>query len=1566
VFNNARALSERKERAMALASGTRLGPYEIVEPLGSGGMGEVYRARDPRLGRAVAIKLVATDGEPSPDRLRRFETEARAAAALSHPNVVTVFDVGTHDGHPYLVLELLEGETLRETLRSGVPALRQAVTWALEISRGLAAAHERGIVHRDLKPDNVFLTSDGRVKVLDFGLAKLHETLVADEADRESPTATKGTSPGVLLGTIGYMSPEQVKGQTPDARTDVFALGTVLYELVTGRKAFGGSTAPEVLASILRDEPPALESQVHGVPASLEAVVRRCLGKRPSDRFSSARGVEAALETVLAGLEPSRVSVTRPLEPRGPYPGLSSFTEADAGRFFGREAEVESLWAKLRQRKLLALIGPSGAGKTSFVRAGLVASRPSGWGAIVSTPGGAPMRSLAQALVEVLPSDADTMKQLLGFDDPDVAFSMVRKWRESHLEAVLVLDQFEELFTLNPKEVQERFAELLGRLVKEGDVHVLLSLRDDFLIRCHEHKPLEPVFQNLTPILALGGEDLRRALVEPAKREGFAFEDEALVAEMLESVQEARGALPLLAFAVARLWEKRDREKKLLTRKAYEDIGGVAGALALHAEQTLERIGLEREPLVRELFRNLVTAQWTRAVADREELLSVLPDREAGARVLDQLIDARLLTSYEVREAEGGARRDSSGARAKERTEADRSSEVLSAVTSVSRQRIEIVHESLIRAWPRLVRWQAQDEEGAVLRDQLKQAARLWEEKNRPDDLLWTGTSEREFELWRDRYPGKLTALEEAYADAMARKVERARRRRRAALAGVVAAALAVAMVTSALWRRSSAEARRAEAGKLLALAERQLEKDPTEALAYATASIELADTHEARIFATRTLWSAPPAFDLTLLTLGKGTGGLLRQAAFSPDGRWVALSGPGKKPEVWGRDGSPVVLHDSEPSGPDTSAWAGWTSSGLLATGWARRVDVWSVPEGRRVRRIEFAHPSFCELRGDRLLAQELVKIHNSEGRDSRALDFLLRSWRLPDGEPQTLGQVVFRGSRSTFAPDGSAWLGAEGREVFIYPLPIQGRRPRLLDRLDAPVNRLDVRGNQVYLEDASGDIRVWTFPPQGEPFKRVLSRPEGAQAQLIPLDAAGRWLATELVLGGKDQQVRLWDLFAPLGARPLTFRRNAPWATASAAMTPAGDWLAVTLDLGNRLTFWPVPRARPIVAEYPPILPALAFSPDSCWLAAAWPPAGATIPQGLTVRLSPLPGCDGETRTLEGIGGRSRWLGFDPRGRDLVAAQDWQGGGVYVVPLDGRPPRRLPGFTAWPHSAAVSPSGRLVATAWGGVAPGARGERTLYVWDVETEESRHFALPVAPGSEGEEPKEGVWSLAFLGDSVLLTGDTEGVRRWDLETGHSDLIVENEGDGFVEVAASADGQTVITLEDPLGETGRCFPVELLHLSDGATRPLTEQFGGCARAMTLDPSGTVVVTGDQEGVVRVGRLGGGEPHLLLGHEGVVRRVAISEDRRWIASAGDGTLQIWPMPDLDQPPIQTLPHDELVAKLESLTNIRVVRDPGSPEGWKVDLDPFPGWKNVPTWFTPSPEWSARAEAEGATP
>ncbi|MGC1105015.1 MAG: serine/threonine-protein kinase, partial [Candidatus Acidiferrales bacterium] len=226
---------------MMLTGGTKLGPYEIVAPLGAGGMGEVYRARDTRLSRDVAIKVLPQAFAADAERLRRFEQEAKAASALNHPNILAIYDMGTHDGAPFIVTELLEGETLRDRLRSGPLATRKALDIATQMAQGVAAAHEKGIIHRDLKPANVFLTNDGRVKILDFGLAKLVQRKESNISDTQSPTRTSGghvqtegrTEAGVVLGTAGYMSPEQVRGKPADPRSDIFALGTILYEMLS-------------------------------------------------------------------------------------------------------------------------------------------------------------------------------------------------------------------------------------------------------------------------------------------------------------------------------------------------------------------------------------------------------------------------------------------------------------------------------------------------------------------------------------------------------------------------------------------------------------------------------------------------------------------------------------------------------------------------------------------------------------------------------------------------------------------------------------------------------------------------------------------------------------------------------------------------------------------------------------------------------------------------------------------------------------------------------------------------------------------------------------------------------------------------------------------------------------------------------------------------------------------------------------------------------------------------------------------------------------------------------------
>ena len=281
---------------MPFAAGSRIGPYEIVGWIGAGGMGEVYRARDPRLGREVAIKVIPETFAADPSRLRRFEQEARAAGQLNHPHILAVYDVGTHDGAPYIVSELLEGESLRSRLRGVALTSRKAIDYARQIAEGLAAAHDRNIVHRDVKPDNLFITSDGRIKILDFGIAKLTQESDDTPPSIGSPT---GTATGKVVGTAAYMSPEQVRGEAVDARSDIFSFGAVLYEMLAGRPAFERATAAETTAAILKEDPAA------PLPADRSAGARTDRVAMPGEDAGSAVSV-GARSGVRAGVSAGR------------------------------------------------------------------------------------------------------------------------------------------------------------------------------------------------------------------------------------------------------------------------------------------------------------------------------------------------------------------------------------------------------------------------------------------------------------------------------------------------------------------------------------------------------------------------------------------------------------------------------------------------------------------------------------------------------------------------------------------------------------------------------------------------------------------------------------------------------------------------------------------------------------------------------------------------------------------------------------------------------------------------------------------------------------------------------------------------------------------------------------------------------------------------------------------------------------------------------------------------------------------------------------------------------------
>ncbi|HKU26511.1 MAG TPA: serine/threonine-protein kinase, partial [Candidatus Sulfotelmatobacter sp.] len=281
---------------MPLSSGTKLGPYEIQSPLGAGGMGEVYRARDARLNRDVAIKILPASFSADPERLQRFAQESRAAAALNHPNILSIYDIGEDRGAPYVVSELLEGESLRGRLRTGGLPARKAIDYAQQIAKGLATAHEKGIVHRDLKPENLFITNDGRAKILDFGLAKF--TRPESDSLGDAPTEQIATEAGTVMGTVGYMSPEQVRGKNADARSDIFAFGAILYEMLSGKRAFHGDSAADTMSAILKEDPPELTETNRSVSPALDRIVRHCMEKNPAERFQSARDVAFNLEAL--------------------------------------------------------------------------------------------------------------------------------------------------------------------------------------------------------------------------------------------------------------------------------------------------------------------------------------------------------------------------------------------------------------------------------------------------------------------------------------------------------------------------------------------------------------------------------------------------------------------------------------------------------------------------------------------------------------------------------------------------------------------------------------------------------------------------------------------------------------------------------------------------------------------------------------------------------------------------------------------------------------------------------------------------------------------------------------------------------------------------------------------------------------------------------------------------------------------------------------------------------------------------------------------------------------------
>jgi WD40 repeat protein len=639
---------------------------------------------------------------------------------------------------------------------------------------------------------------------------------------------------------------------------------------------------------------------------------------------------------------------------------------------------------------------------------------------------------------------------------------------------------------------------------------------------------------------------------------------------------------------------------------------------------------------------------------------------------------------------------------------------------------------------------------------------------------------------------------------------------------------------------------------------------------------------------------------------------------------------------------GDPIVL-DGHAVFADDPIDCGWTRGGLLVTGhWTEgRVRIWEMPTGRLVRTIEFNERCRWQVGETHLLAEIWPRTDPGE---SRPLKF--RRWKLPGGAVEDLGSADFHAvgaTSSIFEPGGDAWLYTRGDSVYRRPLPT---RPGVPDSMFARHSSEGIFFGDwwpqgFYSRASNGEIILWTSENGvTEPVRR-LREPENATTPLRP-EPGGRWaIDPDGNVAQRDGKRLLWDLEGLLGARPVELRRSGGWLFVFSDFHPTGDWVASSTKNGAEISLWPLPTENPYVVDGYDTFWRLTvgFTPDGRFLVSNW---GQD-----RVRMRPLPG-SGKTEVIDlklphayPVRGR---LAVSPKGHRILSAG--KGGNTFLLSTRGEDPLQLSGFDR--HDVllggAFSPSGNLVATAtlW------PENQPTLRVWVIETGETLIFDVPNGElESVAESPYQNyeVENVVFADESTLYTSGCAGLLRWDLEEGGFEQIIDPAPNHCLFMIASADSRRILTFEsaEPLQRRDT-----LLH--DLVTREVRQvEIPAETTVLSLGPAGTTWVAGEENGLIWVGRFDEGKAHILAGHKGPVKSLAISTDRKWVASSGeDKTLRLWPMPDLSKPPLHTLPRQELIAKLKSLTNLRAVRDAESPTGWTIEVGPFPGWESVPEW------------------